>query len=104
MYRALFQGTYVIEYIPFSSPYPPFVGLLLAAYGTPRRKTEQPIRNLLFDFKRGAARQGRVAACLQPLVLSRSATGGFIPLNRSQKLSASSKTAMGNSNHHRFTT
>src|SRR5712691_9880794 len=31
----------------------PILGLLLAAYGTSRRKTEQPIRNLLFDFKHG---------------------------------------------------
>src|SRR5712664_4342321 len=82
----------------------PILGLLMAAYGTSRRKTEQPIRNLLLDFKHGAAGKGRRPACVQPLVLSGSATGGLIPLNRSQKLSASSKTAMGESNHHRFTT
>src|SRR5260370_41452049 len=68
MYRALFQGTYVIEYIPFSSPCPPFVGLILAAYGTSRRKTEQPIRNLLFDFKDGAAGKERESSTYFPLL------------------------------------
>jgi hypothetical protein len=42
--------------------------------------------------------------CVQLLTLSDSATpDGLNPLNRSQELSASSKIAMPESNHHRFT-
>ena len=46
-----------------------------------------------------------VRTCVQSLTLACSATpDGLNPLNRSQKLSVSSKIAMGESNHDRFTT
>src|SRR2546422_7971813 len=48
-----FREPILLNIFHLAPSHSPILGLLLAAYGTSRRKTEQPIRNLLLDFKHG---------------------------------------------------
>src|SRR2546427_5746724 len=63
-----FREPILLNIFHLAPSHSPILGLLLAAYGTSRRKTEQPIRNLLLDFKHGAAGKERESFTYCPLL------------------------------------